>query len=140
MIGRALRPLSRPGWRLRISMPTAASAGALPRCGMLERRERRYGRSSRGPLRLLSVSRGRLPNASRTPNPSSAGLALQLDGFAVRRTLIGFGPGFFAFQERGRVTQTLLYHQALQRCQPTVVVGGTISRSTTQLVGLQLLR
>ncbi len=88
-------------------------------------------------LFLLRVCRRR--GITGISNPSGSRFVLQFDRLAVRCSSISVGPGFFAFEQGGRVRQVRRYHEALQRCQPTVVVARSVIWFTTLCVDLQLV-
>src|SRR5437867_10458096 len=62
--------------------------------------------------------------ASSRPVPSSflAALWVKLDGLAMRRVPVRFGPLFLAHRERGQIGQTLCQSQPFERRQPMFVV------------------
>lgn len=64
----------------------------------------------------------------------------QLDGLAVRCPPISFRPGVFPFTERSGISQTLGRHEAIEGCEPVVVVvGAVIVGFTTVGRGLEFI-
>ncbi|SPE22633.1 hypothetical protein SBA2_1010001 [Acidobacteriia bacterium SbA2] len=59
-------------------------------------------------------------------NAKLAGSVRQIDGFAVWRTSIGFGPGFFAGEHLVWIRESLRSDETFERRQPVLVVMGAV--------------
>src|SRR5438034_1015871 len=66
-------------------------------------------------------------------------LRRELDGLAVWSMPVSVGPSFLAREQRRRISQTLRRDQALQSCQPMVVVMRAVVGLTTAGCGLELI-
>ena len=64
----------------------------------------------------------------------------KFDGPSVRRVSVGFGPGLFAREQRGRIGQPLGGHQTLERRQPVFVVARAVVGFAAIGGGLEFVR
>src|SRR6266704_401826 len=65
---------------------------------------------------------------------------VKLDGLAMRRVTVRFGPLFLAHRERGQIGQTLCQSQPFERRQPMFVVMRAIIEFATSAGGSEFFR